>query len=131
MSNLIRPVETNSTSSYSPSNTASLQQNLSLTDLAGQIANVLNLGKLNDTLSNLTNQIAYLHGKVDVEFGETEKPFSSPNDLKSKDNQGSTSISSFTSFSNRIKFPKLISKDFKNLQEKLGVKFKMIIKPVL
>jgi hypothetical protein len=119
MSNLIRPIETNSTSSSSPSNTASFQQNIDLSSLAGQIVNVLNLGKLNITLSKLTNQIACLHRKVDVEFGEMEKPFSSPNDLKVIDNQDPSSISSSTSFSNRIKFPKLNSKDSKNFREKV------------
>jgi hypothetical protein len=127
MSNLIRPIETNSSSSSSPSNMASFQQNIDLSSLAGQIANVLNLSKLNDTLSNLTNQIAYLHRKV----GEVEKPFLSPNDLKVKDNQDPSSISSSTSFSNRISFLKLILKIPKICEKKLRVKFKKIIKPVL
>jgi hypothetical protein len=96
---------------------ASFQQNIDLSSLAGQIAKVLNLGKLNDTLSNLTNQIAYLHRKVHVEFGETEKHFSSPNDLKVKDIQDPTLNSSSTSFSNRIMFPKLNSKDSKNCEK--------------
>jgi hypothetical protein len=60
-----------------------------------------------------------------------DKPFSSPNDLKVKDNQDPNLISSSTSFSNRFIFPKLLDKDSKNLREKLGVKFKMIIKSVL
>jgi hypothetical protein len=91
-------VESSSSSSSSPSNTAGYQQNVDLNSLAGQIANVLNLGKISDALSNLTNQIAYLHRKVDTEFGETEKLFSSPNVLKIKDNQDPTSSSSSTSF---------------------------------
>jgi hypothetical protein len=48
-------VETNSTSSSSPPNTAGYQQNVDLNSLAGKIANVLNLGKISDALSNLTN----------------------------------------------------------------------------
>jgi hypothetical protein len=60
-----------------------------------------------------------LHQKVDTEFGETEKPFSSPNDLKVKDNQDPTSSSSSTSFSNRIEFPKLMAKDSKILRKKV------------
>jgi hypothetical protein len=111
--------ETNSTSSSSPSNTASYHQNVDLNSLADQIANVLNLGKISDVLSNLTNQIAYLHRKVDTEFGETEKHFSSQNVLKIKDNQNPTSNSSSTSFSNQIKFPKLMAKDSKILWKKV------------
>jgi hypothetical protein len=113
-------VDTNSSSSSSLSNPASVQQNLNLVDLAGQLASFLNLGKLSETLTNLTDKIAYLDRKVDQKFGDLEKPLLYSNDLKTIDNKNPTSISSFTSFPGRNKFPELISKDSKNLREKVG-----------
>jgi hypothetical protein len=119
MSIQTQPMSTSSSSSSSLSNQASLLQNVDLNGLASQIANVLQINKIGDALSNLTNQMAYLHKKVDSEFGESEKLFSSPNDPKVRDNQDANLTSSSTSNANRFIFPKLQDKDSKNLRKKV------------
>jgi hypothetical protein len=119
MSIQTHPIDSVSSSSSSLSNTAGQPQNIDLNGLASQIATVLNIGKISDALSNLSNQIAYLHKKVDTDFGETEKPLSSPNVLKIRDNQDPNLISSSSSFSNRFVFPKLVDKNSKNLRKKV------------
>jgi hypothetical protein len=63
--------------------------------------------------------MVYLDRKIDQKFGETEKLFSDPNDLRVKENQFSASVSSSTSIPNQIKFPELVSKELKNLRGKV------------
>jgi hypothetical protein len=91
------PIVTSSSSSSSLSNQASQPQNIDLNGLASQIANVLQINKIGEALSNLTNQMAYLHKKVDSEFGETEKLFPSPNGPKVRYNLDTNLTSSSTS----------------------------------
>jgi hypothetical protein len=118
MSIQTQPVNMSSSSSSSLSNSTGQLQNVDLNGLANQIANVLQINKISDTLENLTNQLVYLYRKVDQKFGETEKLFSDPNDSRVKDNQFPTSISSSTSIPNQIEFPELVSKDSKICEEK-------------
>jgi arginine utilization protein RocB len=112
-------VDTNSSSSSSLSNQASFLQNSSFYDLVGQFAEYLHLNPFSDTLSRLSEQVAYLDQKIDHKFGEMEKPFSSPIVLKIKDVQDSASNITSSSFSSRFNFPELHSKDSKNLREKV------------
>jgi hypothetical protein len=119
MSNQTQPINTSSSSSSSLSNQAGLLQNADLNVLASQIANVLQINKICDALSNLTNQIDYLHKKVDSDFGETEKLFSSPNDPKVRDNQNTNLTLSSPSNASNFVFPKLQDKDSKNLWKKV------------
>jgi hypothetical protein len=119
MSIQTQPIVTASSSSSSLSNQASQLQNTDLNGLASQIANVLQINKIGDALSNLTNQIAYLHKKVDSELGESEKLFSSPKDLKVRDNVDTNLTSSSTLNSNGFISPKLLDKDSKNLWKKV------------
>jgi predicted nucleic acid-binding Zn ribbon protein len=70
MSESTARVDTNSSSSSSLSNQASFSQNSSFYDLAGQFAEYLHLNTLSDTLSRLSEQVAYLDQKIDHKFGE-------------------------------------------------------------
>jgi hypothetical protein len=117
MSESTARVDTNSSSSSSLSNTASLQKNQIFYDLAGQFADYLHLNIFVDSLTRLSEQVAYFDQKINHKFGETGKHFSSLNVLKIKDNQDSTINSTSSSFSSRFNFPELHSKDSKNLRE--------------
>jgi hypothetical protein len=79
----------------------------------------MHLNQFSDTLTKLSNQMALLVQKVDLKFGETEKFISLENfsDLKKK--QKLAIISSSTSNSSNIMFPKLHSKDSENLKNKI------------
>jgi hypothetical protein len=63
-------------SSSSPSGFTNFPINSEPNELAGQVASLLNIGKLHSTLGILTEHLKFLSSKVDQKFGETEKPFS-------------------------------------------------------